>query len=179
MRQAILAPDCNAKDRCTQSEKEGGTVDVSERDNNTVRQHKLHFVFLNTKSGLPHDNDLVVRDGFFKAHLLAAGVRYRGPGQCQHTYTSQLLTTGIALIDWIAEPISQPLLSSSANRSMEAQTPSMDQHPSKRQPLLNPHPQQRFLAPNLNRQYRFLLGEEIATEDLYRSHRVSELCSLE
>ena len=36
-------------------------------------------------------------------HLLAAGVRYRGPGQCRHTYASQLLTTGIASIDWIAE----------------------------------------------------------------------------
>lgn len=42
-------------------------------------------------------------DRFFKAHLLAAGVRYLGPGQCRHTYASQLLTTGIASIDWIAE----------------------------------------------------------------------------
>ena len=68
-----------------------------------VRQHRLHVVFLNTKSGLPYANDFVVRDRFFKAHLLAAGVRYRGPGQCRHTYASQLLTTGVVSIDWIAE----------------------------------------------------------------------------
>src|SRR5450830_1942654 len=74
-----------------------------ERDNKTVRKHTLHFVFLNSKSGLPHVSDFVVRDRFFKAHLKAAGVRYRGPGQCRHTYASQLLTTGIASIDWIAE----------------------------------------------------------------------------
>lgn len=58
-------------------------------------------VFLNTKNGLPHVSDFVVRDRFFKSHLLAAGVRYRGPSQCRHTYASQLLTTGS--IDWIAE----------------------------------------------------------------------------
>jgi integrase len=79
------------------------TVDVVERDNKTIRKHKLHFVFLNTKSGLPHVSDFVVRDRFFKAHLKAAGVRYRGPGQCRHTYASQLLTTGVASVDWIAE----------------------------------------------------------------------------
>lgn len=35
--------------------------------------------------------------------MLVAGVRYLGPGKCRHTYVSQLLTTGIASIDWIAE----------------------------------------------------------------------------
>lgn len=44
-----------------------------------------------------------MRYRFFKAHLKAAGVRYRGPGQCRHTYASQLLTTGVASVDWIAE----------------------------------------------------------------------------
>ena len=61
------------------------TVDIVERDNKTLRQHKLHFVLLNTKSGLPHVSDFVIRDGFFEAHLLAAWVRYRGPGQRRHT----------------------------------------------------------------------------------------------
>lgn len=56
------------------------TVDIVERDNKTVRQHKLHFVFLNSKSGLPHVSDFVVRDRFLKAHLNAAGVRYWGRG---------------------------------------------------------------------------------------------------
>ena len=30
-------------------------------------------------------------------------MRYRGPVQCRHTYASQLLTTGVVSIDWIAE----------------------------------------------------------------------------
>ena len=34
---------------------------------------------------------------------LRLGVRYRGPGQCRHTYVSQLLSTGAVSIDWIAE----------------------------------------------------------------------------
>lgn len=54
-------------------------------------------------SGGPHVNDFVMRDRFFKTHLLAAGVRYRGLGQCRHTYASQLLTMGAASVDWIAE----------------------------------------------------------------------------
>lgn len=64
------------------------TVDIVERDNKTVRKHKLHFVLLNTKSGLPHVSDFVVRDRLVNAHLKAAGVRYRGHGQCRHTYAS-------------------------------------------------------------------------------------------
>ncbi|MNG21948.1 hypothetical protein D3C84_1063790 [compost metagenome] len=60
--------------------KNAETVDVVERDNKTVWPHTLHFVFLNSKSGLPHVSDFVVRDRFFKANLNAAGVRYRGPG---------------------------------------------------------------------------------------------------
>lgn len=101
----LLAPawDALRKIDALNRKKKAETVDIVERDNKTVRQHKLHFVFLNTKSGLLHVSDFVVRDRFFKSHLLAAGVRYRGPGQCRHTYASQLLTTGIASIDWIAE----------------------------------------------------------------------------
>lgn len=79
------------------------TVDVVQRDNRTVRKEKLHFVFLNTNTGEPHVNDFCIRDRFFKTHLEHAGVRYRGPGQCRHTYASQLLSSGVASIDWIAE----------------------------------------------------------------------------
>lgn len=83
--------------------KRADTVDIVERDNKTVRSHQLHFVFLNTHTGEPHVSDFSVRDRFFKTHLKNADVRYRGPGQCRHTYASQLLTTGVASIDWIAE----------------------------------------------------------------------------
>ena len=79
----LLAPAWDALrklDALTRKRK-AETVEVVERDNKTVRRHTLHFVFLNTKSGLPHANDFVVRDRFFKAHLLAAGVLYLGPGQ--------------------------------------------------------------------------------------------------
>ncbi|WP_122587131.1 Arm DNA-binding domain-containing protein [Pseudomonas viridiflava] len=79
------------------------TVAIVERDNRTIRNHKLHFVFLNTSSGEPHVSDFTIRDRFFKTHLEHAGVRYRGPGQCRHTYASQLLTSGAVSIDWIAE----------------------------------------------------------------------------
>lgn len=93
----LLAPawDALLKIDALNRKRKAEIVDIVERDNKAVRQHKLHFVFLNTKSGLPHVSDFVVRDRFFKAHLLAAGVR--------HTYASQLQTTGIASIDWIAE----------------------------------------------------------------------------
>ncbi len=60
-------------------------------------------MFLNTTTGEPHVNDFSIRDRFFKTHLEYAGVRYRGPGQCRHTYASQLLSSGVVSIDWIAE----------------------------------------------------------------------------
>lgn len=101
----LLAPALDALQKidALNRKRKAETVDIVERNNKTVRQHKLHFVFLNMKSGLPHISDFVVRDRFFEAHLLAAGVRYRGPGQRRHTYASQLLTMVIASIDWIAE----------------------------------------------------------------------------
>ncbi|EPM68855.1 phage integrase [Pseudomonas syringae pv. theae ICMP 3923] len=101
----LLAPALNALLKLKALTKGGRahTVAVVERDNRTVRNHKLHFVFLNTSSGEPHVSDFTIRDRFFKTHLEHAGVRYRGPGQCRHTYASQLLTSGAASIDWIAE----------------------------------------------------------------------------
>jgi len=101
----LLAPALDALQKLRALTKGGKpyTVDIVERDNRTVRQHKLHFVFLNTSSGEPHVSDFTIRDRFFKTHLAHAGVRYRGPGQCRHTYASQLLSSGVASIDWIAE----------------------------------------------------------------------------
>lgn len=78
----LLAPAWDALRRidAINQVKKAETVEIVERDNKTVRKHTLRFVFLNSKSGLPHVSDFVVRDRFFKAHLLAAGVRYRGLG---------------------------------------------------------------------------------------------------
>ena len=101
----LLAPAWDALQK-TKALTQGGKkleVEVVQRDNKTRRKERLHFVFLNTNTSEPHVSDFSVRDRFFKAHLNAAEVRYRGPGQCRHTYASQLLTTGVASIDWIAE----------------------------------------------------------------------------
>lgn len=101
----LLAPALQALQQLKALTKGGtpDTVAIVERDNKTTRDHILHFVFTNTSSGKPHISDFCIRDRFFRTHLKHAGVRYRGPGQCRHTYASQLLTTGVASIDWIAE----------------------------------------------------------------------------
>lgn len=77
-------------------------VTFTDRDNKTQRTRDVRFVFLNSRSMEPHVNDMVLRDRFFKTHLKKAGVRYRGPGQCRHTYASQLLSTGLIPPEWIA-----------------------------------------------------------------------------
>lgn len=78
-------------------------VEIIDRDNTTKRKAKLRFVFLNSNTGKPHYGDVAIRERFFKQHLEKAGVRYRGPNQCRHTYASQLLSSGVAPIQWVAE----------------------------------------------------------------------------
>jgi len=79
------------------------SIEIIDRDNTTKRKAKVRFVFLNSNTGKPHYGDVAIRDRFFKHHLEKAGVRYRGPNQCRHTYASQLLSTGVAPIQWVAE----------------------------------------------------------------------------
>lgn len=79
------------------------SIEIIDRDNTTKRRADLRFVFLNSNTGKPHYGDTAIRDRFFKHHLKKAGVRYRGPNQCRHTYASQLLSTGVAPIQWVAE----------------------------------------------------------------------------
>lgn len=71
----LLAPawDALRKIDALTRKRKAETVEIVERDNKTVRQHKLHFMFLYNKSGLPHANDFVVRDRFFQGVL--AGCR--------------------------------------------------------------------------------------------------------
>nr|WP_289137489.1 DUF3596 domain-containing protein [uncultured Halomonas sp.] len=78
-------------------------IEIIDRDNTTLRKADLRFVFLNSNTGRPHYGDTGIRDRFFRHHLEKAGVRYRGPNQCRHTYASQLLSTGVAPIQWVAE----------------------------------------------------------------------------
>ena len=77
-------------------------VDVTQRDNKTIKTECLQFVFLNTRLQRPHANDHVVRDRFFTHHLKLSGVRHRGPNQARHTFASQMLTH-LAPKEWIAK----------------------------------------------------------------------------
>lgn len=76
-------------------------IEVKDRDNKTLRQQRIRPVFRRT-SGEPHVSDMTVRDRFFKAHCDKAGVRYRPPGQCRHTFISQMLSQGVVPMQWIA-----------------------------------------------------------------------------
>lgn len=78
-------------------------VDVTARDNKTVRKQKVHFVFHCSGTNAAHSSSDVLLKGFWRPHLQSVGVRYRGPGNCRHTYASQLLSTGAVPLDWIAD----------------------------------------------------------------------------
>ena len=78
-------------------------VSVTVRDNKTERKQKVHFVFHCTTTNAAHTSSDMLLKGFWRPHLAAAGVRYRGPNNCRHTYASQLLSTGAVPLDWIAD----------------------------------------------------------------------------
>ncbi len=76
-------------------------VQVLRRDNKTVKTEQLRFVFMNTNLMKPHANETVIRARFFTYHLKKAKVRHRGPGNCRHTFASQMLTIGMPK-EWVA-----------------------------------------------------------------------------
>ncbi|MEJ1398479.1 MAG: site-specific integrase, partial [Candidatus Sedimenticola sp. (ex Thyasira tokunagai)] len=78
------------------------TIEVTERDNRTIRTEKVRFVFHNSNTGQVHNSDSTLRDSFFKSHLKDAEVRYLGPGQCRHTFACQMLSAEMPL-EWIAK----------------------------------------------------------------------------
>lgn len=80
-------------------------VDVMERDNRTVRKMKIRPVFVNSNTLRPHCSDHSIRARFWKPHLDKAGVRYRAPGHCRHTFISQMLTAGSVPLQWIANHV--------------------------------------------------------------------------
>jgi integrase len=77
-------------------------IEVTDRDNRTVRKIKIRSVFCNTRTGLPHTSDLAIRDRFFRTHCEHSGVKFRPPSQCRHTFISQMLTLGTVPMHWIA-----------------------------------------------------------------------------
>lgn len=80
-------------------------IEVLGRDNKTLRKEKHRFVFVNSTTGRPHYSDVNLRNFFFITHLKRAGVRYRGPGQCRHTFASQMLSSGEVTADWVADQL--------------------------------------------------------------------------
>ena len=79
-------------------------VEITDRDNRTVRKKKIRPLFLRS-SGQAFPNDGVLRDRFFKTHCEKSGVRYRGPGNCRHTFISQMLSLGFVPLHWIANHV--------------------------------------------------------------------------
>lgn len=78
------------------------TITITDRDNRTQRTQNLRLVFMNSNTGRPHYSDGAVRDRFWSNHLKNAGVRYRGPNTCRHTFISQMLSSGTVPLQWIA-----------------------------------------------------------------------------
>jgi integrase len=78
-------------------------VEVLDRDNKTRKRQALRFVFHCTSTGAAHSSSDMLLKGFWRPHLAAAGVRYRGPNNCRHTYASQLLTTGAVTLQWLKD----------------------------------------------------------------------------
>lgn len=80
-------------------------IEVTDRDNRTVRKQKIRPVFLNSQSLKPHAGDQDIRERFWETHLKKAEVRYRAPSQSRHTFISQMLSTGIVPLHWIANHV--------------------------------------------------------------------------
>ena len=78
-------------------------IEVTDRDNRTKRQQMVRFVFHNSASGHAFSTSDTLRNGWWKGHLKKAELRQRGPNQCRHTFASQMLTSGLATPEWIAE----------------------------------------------------------------------------
>ncbi|WP_434771124.1 Arm DNA-binding domain-containing protein [Pseudomonas entomophila] len=78
-------------------------VEVTDRDNRTVKRQKLRFVFHKTTTGAAWSSSDVLVKTWWRRHLESVGVRYRGPNNCRHTYASQMLSTGAVPLDWIAD----------------------------------------------------------------------------
>jgi integrase len=75
-------------------------IRVLQADNKTYLWEKLSPIFLNSATGKPFLGDQPVRDLFFRDHCKRAGVAYRAPNNCRHTFASQMLTLGLSK-EWL------------------------------------------------------------------------------
>lgn len=80
----------------------GVEIEVTQRDNVTVKKEVVRFVFRNGVSGEPWHASSVLR--WFTGLLKRAGVRHRGPNQCRHTFASQAVSSYVPL-EWVARQL--------------------------------------------------------------------------
>lgn len=80
-------------------------VEVMQRDNRTLRPASLGFVFHNPNTRRAFSTADNFRINYWGPLLSSAGVRHRGPNQLRHTYASQLLSSGLVSVDWIAHQL--------------------------------------------------------------------------
>lgn len=101
----LLAPALRALERQAKLTKnlKAVPIDVIDRDNRTRKAQQVRFVFHNSASGEAFSTSDTLRNGWWNSHLKKAGIRQRGPNQCRHTFASQMLSSGIATPEWIAD----------------------------------------------------------------------------
>lgn len=101
----LLAPALRALERQAKLTKDlkAVPIEVVDRDNRTRKAQQVRFVFHNSASGEAFSTSDTLRNGWWNGHLKKAGIRQRGPNQCRHTFASQMLSSGIATPEWIAD----------------------------------------------------------------------------
>jgi integrase len=101
----LLAPALRALERQAAHTKGLAPVaiEVVDRDNRTRRKQVVRFVFHNSATNQAYSTSDNLRHVWWKAHIKRAGIRPRGPNQCRHTFASQMLSSGIATPEWIAD----------------------------------------------------------------------------
>ena len=83
-------------------ERDAVDIEVIQHDNRTSRTFSKRVVFHNPTTGaafLTADN---FRFNYWNPLIERSGLPQRGPNQCRHTFASQLLSTGIVNVDYIA-----------------------------------------------------------------------------
>lgn len=104
---ALLAPALRALQAQAKFTKDlpAAEIEVIDRDNRTLRRQKVRFVFHNGSSAKAYPTSDTLCKHWWKDHLAKAGVRWRGPNQCRHTFASQMLSSGLATPEWIADQL--------------------------------------------------------------------------
>lgn len=100
-------------------------VKVKQRDNVTVKEDTVRFVFRNGQTNLPWHSASLWR--WFTGHLCRAQVRHRGPNQCRHTFASRMLSNYVSL-EWVARQLGHmdtTMVKKHYGRWIQSDTPNM------------------------------------------------------